>query len=93
MWCLPEAVHEADIAEYCLQRFGARVSEVSELPRIAHGFTHYKLDINPLRLRVGAVVPHAEEPGLVWLPLEDAREAAIPAPVKRILAQLWKEQN
>jgi A/G-specific adenine glycosylase len=91
MWCLPEAVREADIAGYCLRRFGARVSEVSELPRIAHGFTHYKLDIEPLQLRVGALDPRAGEPGLVWLPLEDARNAAIPAPVKRILAQLQEE--
>jgi hypothetical protein len=33
-------------------------------------------------------VPDAPEPGLVWLPLDEARSAAIPAPVRRILAQL-----
>jgi A/G-specific adenine glycosylase len=91
MWCLPEAMREADIAGYCLRRFGARVTEIRELPRIAHGFTHYKLEINPLRLRVGAVIPRAGEPRLVWLPLEEAREAAIPAPVKRILTQLQEK--
>ena len=88
MWCLPEAAHKADIAATCLKRFGARVIEIETLPRIAHGFTHFKLDIRPLRLRVSALVPNAAEPGVVWLPLEEARGAAIPAPVRKILSGL-----
>jgi A/G-specific adenine glycosylase len=88
MWCLPEAAQKTDIEAYCLKRFGAHVIEVEELPRIAHGFTHFKLDIRPLRLRVSALVPDAAEPGVLWLPLEEARSAAIPAPVRRILALL-----
>jgi len=39
-------------------------------------------------LRIGKLDPRAAEPGAVWLPLEEARHAAIPAPVKRILALL-----
>jgi len=88
MWCLPEAARKADIAATCLKRFGARVLEVESLPPLAHGFTHFKLEIRPLRLRVSALVPHAGEQGIVWLPLEEARGAAIPAPVRRILTSL-----
>jgi hypothetical protein len=33
-------------------------------------------------------VPEAPEPGVIWLPLEEARRAAIPAPVRRILTAL-----
>jgi len=87
MWSLPEAARGTDIAEYCLQRYGMRVTGVQALPRIAHGFTHFKLDIHPMRVTV-ALDHRAGEPGMVWLPLEEAREAAIPAPVKRILLQL-----
>jgi len=50
---------------------------------IARSLTH-----DPLQVRVSALVPHAAEPGHVWLSLDEARGAAIPAPVKRILAQL-----
>jgi len=88
MWCLPEAVRKTDIEAYCLKRFGTHVIEIDELPPIAHGFTHFKLDIRPLRLRVSALVPEAAEPGVMWLSLEEARGAAIPAPVRRILASL-----
>jgi A/G-specific adenine glycosylase len=88
LWCLPETARKTDIEAYCLKRFGAHVVEIDELPPIAHGFTHFKLDIRPLRLRVSALTPQAAEPGVIWLSPEEAREAAIPAPVRRILAQL-----
>ena len=52
-----------------------------------HGFTHYKLRIHPVLARVTRY-PRAEEPGLVWLSVEDAIGAAIPTPVRRILQML-----
>jgi len=88
MWCLPEVARHPDLEAYCLKRFGARVLEVETMPTLAHGFTHFSLDIRPLHLRVSALVPQAAEPGLTWLSLEDARGAAIPTPVRKILAQL-----
>ena len=88
MWCLPEVARKSDLEAYCLKRFGARVLEVEPMPALAHGFTHFSLTIRPLRLRVSALVPQAAEPGLTWLSFEDARGAAIPAPVRRILASL-----
>jgi A/G-specific adenine glycosylase len=88
MWSLPEASRKTDLEALCLKRFGVHVNEIEKLPRIAHGFTHFSLDIQPLRLRVSALVPKAAEPGAVWLSFEEARGAAIPAPVRRILASL-----
>jgi A/G-specific adenine glycosylase len=88
MWCLPEVARRSDLEAYCLKRFGAHVVEVEPLQTIAHSFTHFSLDIRPLRVKVSALVPSAAEPGQVWLSLEEARKAAIPAPVRRILAAL-----
>jgi A/G-specific adenine glycosylase len=88
MWCLPETARRTDLEAFCLKRYGAHVTEVEELEPVAHGFTHFSLAIRPLRLRISALVPSADEPGLVWLPFEEARSAAIPAPVRRILAKL-----
>jgi A/G-specific adenine glycosylase len=88
MWSLPEAARKTDLEAVCLKRFGVRLNEVEELERLEHGFTHFSLDIRPLRLRVSALLPSVTEPGLVWLPLEEARGAAIPAPVRKILAAL-----
>ena len=67
---------------------GAQIATHEALPPVAHGFTHFRLDIEPHRLGVARVAPRAAAPGAMWLPLEDALGAAIPAPVKRILAAL-----
>jgi A/G-specific adenine glycosylase len=89
---LPEVASSADIAALCAQRYGADITTHEALPTVAHGFTHFKLDIEPRRLRVARVAPHAAAPGVIWLPLEEALSAAIPAPVRRILAALAVEK-
>lgn len=93
LWCLPEVARRADVQSHCLQRFGARVRGVEKLPTLGHGFTHFTLDIRPLHVHVSALVPHAAEPGQVWVSLEEARRAAIPVPVRKILAQLQTRES
>lgn len=85
LWSLPEAAPEEDIEAVCLRRFGARGIEVAALPGLVHGFTHFRLRIQPWRIVVGSLQVGSGEPGLVWLPLEEARGAALPVPVRKIL--------
>jgi A/G-specific adenine glycosylase len=88
LWCFPEADADADAAEICARRYGARIELREALPVIAHGFTHFRLDILPQPAVVKAWPQRAAEPGLLWLSVEDARAAAIPTPVRGILEQL-----
>ncbi len=88
LWSLPEVASGTDIAALCAQRYGAQIATHAKLPTVAHGFTHFRLDIEPHCLGVARVAPRAAAPGARWLPLEDALSAAIPAPVRRILAAL-----
>jgi A/G-specific adenine glycosylase len=92
LWSLPEIASSADVAALCAQRYGAEIATSVALPTIAHGFTHFKLDIEPQCLGVVRVVPRAAAPGVIWLPLEEALDAAIPAPVKRILTALTADK-
>ena len=55
-----------------------------QLPMIEHGFTHFRLHIRPLLHQLNSA---SAAPGL-WLDIDDASEAAVPAPVKRLLKQL-----
>jgi len=91
LWSLPEAAAGTDIVALCAQRYGATVSQQRAMTTLAHGFTHFKLDIVPQRLTVSRVAPHAAAPGWNWLSLEDALGAAIPAPVKRILLNVMAD--
>jgi A/G-specific adenine glycosylase len=88
LWCFPEAAPGDDIEKVCVQRFGARIGATHSLPKLEHGFTHFRLTIEPRCLRVAWLLPRAAEPGHVWLSVEDAKAAAVPTPVRRILASL-----
>jgi A/G-specific adenine glycosylase len=88
LWCFPELSAGDDAEAVCLHRYGAEARALEDLPDIEHGFTHYSLTISPRRMEAKRIVPRAAEPGQQWLPIEAARAAAIPAPVKRILELL-----
>jgi A/G-specific adenine glycosylase len=92
LWSLPEADAGADLPRLCRERFGARSIRVSTLPALDHGFTHFRLRIHPLRIDVGALSARAAEPGVVWLPFDEAHGSALPVAVKRILAALRRVQ-
>jgi A/G-specific adenine glycosylase len=85
LWSLPEADVGADLAALCAQRFGASELEMSALPELMHGFTHFRLRIQPWCIDVRRLGTNAAEPGCVWLPLAEARGAALPVPVRKIL--------
>jgi A/G-specific adenine glycosylase len=92
MWSLPEVAPNIDVAALCAQRYGAEVAAHEVMPTVAHGFTHFKLDIEPQKLIVTRVAPRAAAPGVIWLPVADALGAAIPAPVRRILTAIAAEK-
>ena len=72
----------------CKERFGVRSREVRRLDPIRHGFTHFRLTIHPVIVEVAGNDLRAAEPGLLWLQLDEALGAALPAPVKTLLASL-----
>jgi len=55
---------------------------------LRHGFTHFTLDIEPIVGRVKRVAPRAAQPGVLWIPLEEAIGAAVPVPVRKLLRAL-----
>ena len=91
LWCLPE-VDSNRLAEECLARFGVRVGECKRMGEIDHGFTHFRLRITPVVAHTTRSL-RAEEPGRLWLTVDDALGAAIPAPVKRILDALSAQSS
>src|SRR6266581_3276536 len=88
LWCLPEISPGADPGDYCRRRLGARLASAERLPLRRHGFTHFTLNITPVVCQVASASPCASEPGQIWLPLEEAAGAAVPAPVRKLLNSL-----
>lgn len=88
LWCPPQVDEGQDVGAYCAQNFGADVAQAQTLPLFTHTFTHFKLHITPLALQVAPKRSQVQEPGRVWLAVDDALRAAIPAPVRRLLQAL-----
>ena len=77
LWCFPEV------------RPGSEKPPGSKtLAVLRHEFTHFTLDITPIIGFVKSEAPQVAEPGQIWLPVEDAIGAAVPAPVRKLLAGL-----
>ena len=88
LWCFPEEDADADPVAACARRYGAKVAPGAMLPVVAHGFTHFRLDILPQTAQVKSWPQRAEEAGRLWMSPEDALQAALPAPVRGIVEQL-----
>jgi A/G-specific adenine glycosylase len=90
LWCFPE-VDGSRVAAECITRYGLQPDRIEPMSEIDHGFTHFRLRITPM-VAHAMRRPVAEEPGTLWLTVEEALGAAIPVPVKRILQALAHEE-
>ncbi len=86
LWSLPECPVRDD-PRAAAQRLGYAGETGQPLPILVHCFTHFRLTIRPWRLDVARCV-QAGEPGRLWLALDDMDGAALPTPVRKILAAL-----
>ena len=88
LWCFPEVGPEDDPVRLARRLYGCELASVERLGTLRHGFTHFTLDIEPVVGHVKRVAVHAAQPGVMWMPLEDATGAAVPVPVKKLLRLL-----
>lgn len=86
LWSLPELAPDADPIRHCRDRLGFTPHAQQSLPRLSHNFTHFRLHIQPVR--VDLAPRRATHPGQIWLPPADALGAALPTPVRRLVARL-----
>jgi A/G-specific adenine glycosylase len=77
MWCFPET--DAGTFAAAALRFGAEVGD---------GFTHFRLRIHPMLMRVRRRTSFASEAGIAWVDIEAALSYAIPVPVRSLLRLL-----
>ena len=84
LWVFPELVSGLPEA-FCRKVLGCEVKQSQRLPEIEHGFTHFRLNIQPIRCSVRKILPRAEAPGRIWLDVAEAARAAVPAPVRKLL--------
>lgn len=84
---LPELPADSEVVGHCRAHLAADVGAVLPAPALTHGFTHFRLRIQPL---VCAAKPHAgaAEPGRRWVAVAELAATALPAPIRRILSAI-----
>jgi A/G-specific adenine glycosylase len=87
LWSLPECTPDEDVV-LAARRLGYEAELLAPLPRLDHTFSHFRLAIHPRALAVRHRPDASREPGLIWLTPEGAGQAALPAPVRRIVETL-----
>ena len=88
LWSLPEAPAEAKPAEVLETEWGLTAKNVEPLAPFEHAFTHFTLEVVPWRMTLGRGAKLNEGREASWLPLSDIGGAALPSPVKKLLARL-----
>ncbi|KAF0190721.1 MAG: A/G-specific adenine glycosylase [Gammaproteobacteria bacterium] len=89
LWGFPETDAHDDIASWCDQHMDCKVVATESWPTLTHVFSHFRLDIQPLILRVSrqdqAVM---ERPGTVWYNARQPLRLGLAAPVRSLLDKL-----
>jgi A/G-specific adenine glycosylase len=88
LWCPPQIEDGQGVPADYVQRGGLLVTERIDLAEFTHTFTHFKLHITPVLLRVSCKPLQVQQTGSVWLDVDEALQGAIPAPVRKMLLQL-----
>lgn len=95
LWSLPELDNEAEAQQWSVQHLAAPLPQPMPLDEIAHGFSHYRLRLRPLRLR--EVAPAArvrDNDDLRWVAHAELATLGIPAPIRTLAdAQLRLHQE
>jgi A/G-specific adenine glycosylase len=84
--CLPELPVGEDASQHVKQHYGALANDWHELPALRHTFTHFHLTLRPLFAEVD-IGTHAAEQNVRWLHAHEFAAAALPAPIRTLLAQ------
>jgi A/G-specific adenine glycosylase len=84
---VPAPLDPAALAR-AVSKFGEIESREALLP-LTHVFTHYKLHIAPLRITLARRLDLAGEAGHVWYDGAKIAAAPLPAPVKKLLLELF----
>jgi A/G-specific adenine glycosylase len=89
LWSFPECPTDETIGNYCQQRYACRVSDQTALTTFRHTFSHFHLDITPVKLTITGWEPSVmETPPTLWYHANQKNKVGLAAPVKKLLSEL-----
>jgi len=93
LFSLPELPGDVLLNDWSLRHIGAEVAEPERMEVISHSFTHFDLDIEPLRARILSQISVMDRDDRVWYKPGSSKPPGMPAPVSKLLATLDQESR
>ena len=90
LWSFPEVSDKQNIEQWCDRHLGCPASQMEEWPVIRHTFSHFHLDITPVRMLVNgqSTVGVMEAGKRLWYNTDGELALGVPAPVKNFLNRM-----
>jgi A/G-specific adenine glycosylase len=89
LWGFPEISLDIDPAQHCLQLLGSKVNSTDKWAVFRHTFSHYHLDISPIKLSLSRQPTQVmEEKRQLWYNVQQPQQLGLSTPVKRLLSKL-----
>jgi A/G-specific adenine glycosylase len=88
LWSFPEIPVDRDVAAHLCTSYRVPADISERMPAVTHAFTHFALTMHPVRVRVAREAHGVEMPGTQWIAIDRACAAAVPAPIRKLLAAL-----
>jgi A/G-specific adenine glycosylase len=89
LWTLPQADTDTDLRLWFDAQVDGDYDAAEELPLVVHTFSHYRLHLQPRRLRAVALHPRVgDNEGQRWVARADLATLGLPAPIRRLLESL-----
>ena len=86
LWTLPQADDDAATREWFRTHVEGDFASTEGLAPVAHAFSHYKLELQPLRVRPVALRARVgDNDDLRWVARDELNTLGIPAPIRRLL--------
>ena len=85
LWTLPQADDVEAARGWFDEHLSGDYANAQRLPPIDHAFSHYKLQLQPLRVRAEARPRIGDNGDLRWVAREELTSLGIPAPIRKLL--------
>jgi A/G-specific adenine glycosylase len=88
LWCLPEIVadSEDELQQILTQSYGVKQPSIEYLKSFSHTFSHYHLQLQPIRLR--ATLNYIADSESQWCSLVQAKSLGLPTAMMKLLTML-----
>ncbi|MFN3310294.1 MAG: A/G-specific adenine glycosylase [Thermomonas sp.] len=88
LWSLPQLEDAAQAHAWLRDHLRGDPAAAQPLAPIEHAFSHYRLRLHPLRVRIGGTPPRiADNDGLRWARRAELSTIGLPAPIRKLLQE------